>query len=129
MSTITVSPAYTRLLSKLPPKVIRSEAENERYIEALYELENRDALTPEEKELADLLTLLIEDFESKHYELPKASPAEVLAFLMDQHQLTPEDLKNTVTAIEEILKNGRELNTEEIRALSARFHVSPEVFF
>lgn len=129
MSTITVSPAYTRLLSKLPPKVIRSEAENERYIEALYELENRDALTPEEKELADLLTLLIEDFESKHYELPKASPAEVLAFLMDQHQLRPQDMTREVTRIDEILNGGREMSKEEIRRLSALFHVSPEVFF
>jgi hypothetical protein len=37
------------------PKVIRSEAENEHYINALYALEHKQSPTREEKELADLL--------------------------------------------------------------------------
>jgi antitoxin component HigA of HigAB toxin-antitoxin module len=40
-------------------------------------------LTEAKREFADLLTLLIEDFEEKHYELPKASPVEVLRFLQE----------------------------------------------
>jgi len=35
-----------------------------------------------ERRLADLLTLLIEDFEDKHYALKVASPIEVLNELM-----------------------------------------------
>ena len=88
MSTLTASPEYIELLKKFPPRVIRTEKENEACTELLYELDRRSSkLTPAEKELADLLTLLIEDFEDRHYQLPRAKPLEVLQFLMDQHGL------------------------------------------
>ena len=65
MSTLTISPEYEALLRKVPPKVIRTEKENEAYTEILYELDKRSAkLTAAEKELAELLTLLVEDLNS-----------------------------------------------------------------
>src|ERR1017187_1175627 len=87
VSALHTSADYARLLRKIPPKVIRSERENEYYVEALYELDQRKSLSREERELADLLTLLIEDFEERKYSLPRATPTEMLAFLMDQHSL------------------------------------------
>src|SRR5512142_3021235 len=93
MSILTVSPEYSALLKKIPPKVIRSEKENEEYTEVLYELDSRHKrLTKAEKELADLLTLLIEDFEERRYALPRAEPLDVLQFLMDEHGLKQKDL-------------------------------------
>ncbi len=60
------SSEYGASLKKFPPKVIRSEKENEEYAEVLDDLDSRHKkLTHAEKELADLLTLLIEDFEGK----------------------------------------------------------------
>lgn len=130
MNAFRVSPDYTNLLSRIPPKIIRTELENEQYIQALNELEHRaEPLTPDEEELAELLTLIIEDFEERQYQLPRASPAEAVAFLMDQHGLTAEDLSDVLRAPGDILSGRRELTTEEIRMLSERFHVSPEVFF
>jgi hypothetical protein len=67
MSTLTASPEYSALLKKFPPKVIRTEKENEAYTELLYELDQRGNLTAAEKEFARLLTLLIEDFEARSY--------------------------------------------------------------
>ncbi len=62
MSSRTMNVEYSRLLTKFSPKVIRTEKTNEEYSEALYELDQRDAtLTRAEKELAGLLTVLIED--------------------------------------------------------------------
>ena len=130
MNAFRVSPDYTNLLSRIPPKIIRTELENEQYVQALYELEYRSVpLTPEEEELADLLTLIIEDFEERQYRLPQASPAEVLAFLMDQHDMKAEDLAEVLHSPGDILSGQRELTTREIRMLSKRFHVSPELFF
>ena len=37
MSALTVSPAYTALLARVPPRVIRTEEQNEYFIAALYE--------------------------------------------------------------------------------------------
>jgi HTH-type transcriptional regulator/antitoxin HigA len=133
MSALTVSPAYTALLAKIPPRVVRTEEQNEEYIAALYELEKRQKRwSKAEAELADLLTLLIEDFEEKNYRLPKASPLQVIAFLMEQHGLKQKDLADvfgTPSIVSEVLNGKRELNKEQIRRLSARFHVSPELFF
>src|SRR5438445_13019121 len=132
MSTLTASPEYIELLKKFPPRVIRTEKENEACTEILYELDRRSTkLTPAEKELADLLTLLIEDFEDRHYQLPKAKPLEVLQFLMDQHGLLQKDLANvfgTPSIVSEVLSGKRELNKDHIKRLSRR-HVSPELFF
>lgn len=133
MSSLTVSPEYSALLRKFPPKVIRTEEENEAYSEILYQLDRRSrSLTHAEKELAELLTLLIEDFEEKHYRLPHAKPIEVLQFLMEQHALKQKDLVEvfgTPSVVSEVLNGKRELNKDHIKRLSARFHVSPELFF
>jgi HTH-type transcriptional regulator/antitoxin HigA len=113
--------------------VIRTEKENEAYTEILYELDQRaKTLTAAEKELSELLTLLIEDFEEKRYQLPRAQPAEVVRFLMEQHGLLQKDLVDvfgTRSIVSEVLSGKRELNKEQIARLSARFHVSPELFF
>jgi len=133
MSTLTVSREYGALLQKVPPKVIRTEKENEAYTEILYELDQRSkTLTPAEKELAELLTLLIEDFEEKRYQLPRAQPVDVLRFLMEQHGLKQKDLVDvfgTPSIVSEVLSGKRELNKDHIERLSERFHVSPAVFF
>ena len=133
MSTLTISPEYVALLRKVPPKVIRTEKENEAYTEILRELDRRSSkLTAAEKELAKLLTLLIEDFEEKRYRLPRGKPLEVLRFLMEQHNLLQKDLADvfgTPSIVSEVLNGKRELNKEQIARLSSRFHVSPELFF
>ena len=133
MSTLTVSPEYGTLLKRVAPKVIRTERENEAYTAVLYELDQRSKrLTAAEKELAELLTLLIEDFEEKRYRLPRAKPLEVLRFLMEQHSLLQKDLADvfgTRSIVSEVLSGKRELNKDHIARLSARFHVSPELFF
>jgi HTH-type transcriptional regulator/antitoxin HigA len=133
MSSLAVSPAYSALLVRFPPRVIRSEEQNEGYIQALYELEqNQNTWSPEEAELADLLTLLIENYEEKRYNLPKSSPLEMLQFLREQHGLKQKDLVDvfgTPSIVSEVLNGKRELSKEHIRRLSARFHVSPELFF
>lgn len=133
MSTLTISPEYEALLRKVPPKVIRTEKENEAYTDILYDLDRRSArLTAAEKELAELLTLLIEDFEEKRYRLPRGKPLDVLRFLMEEHHLLQKDLTDvfgTPSIVSEVLNRKRELNKEQIARLSARFHVSPELFF
>jgi HTH-type transcriptional regulator/antitoxin HigA len=83
MSASTANLGYGKLLAKALPRVIQSEEENDRFTEMLFALEQKRALTEEERDLADLLTLLVEDFEQKHYQRPRASPREAIAFLMD----------------------------------------------
>ena len=133
MNAIAASPEYIELLKKFPPRVIRIEKENEACTELPYELDRRSKkLTSAEKELAELLTLLIEDFEDRQYQLPSAKPLEVLQFLIDQHGLLQKDLADvfgTPSIVSEVLSGKRELNKDHIKRLSRRLHVSPELFF
>jgi HTH-type transcriptional regulator/antitoxin HigA len=132
MSLATAKPEYALLLARILPAVIRSEKDNDRYIRMLEELDFKPNPSAAERRLADLLTLLIEEFEERHYALKAASAAEVLAQLMQANGLKQKDLLEifvTPSIVSEILRGKRRLTTEHIRKLSLRFHVSPAVFF
>jgi|SRR5437868_15536062 len=124
---------YTTLWSKILPRVVQSEAQNEEYLGILQELERRsDNLSAAETELAELLTLLIEDFEERNYRITHAGPLEVLAELMEANNLRQKDLApifGTESIVSEVVNGKRELNKEHIKKLSKRFNVSPELFF
>jgi len=132
MSATAARSEYAALLSSALPAIIRSEAENDRSIAMLQELDGKgNRMTAAERRMADLLTLLIEDFEDKHYALKPSSPVEVLTELMQANSLKQKDLVDvfgTPSIVSEILHGKRHLTTEHIRRLSRRFHVSPEVF-
>jgi HTH-type transcriptional regulator/antitoxin HigA len=133
MSTATSRPEYATLLAKTLPAVIHSEKENEHYTALLEALDHRqEKLTPAEQRLGELLTLLIEDFEQKHYSSKPATGIEALEELMEANSLKQKDLVSifgTPSIISEVLNGKRRLTTEHIRKLSRRFHVSPELFF
>jgi HTH-type transcriptional regulator / antitoxin HigA len=124
---------YARLLSQSLPAVIHSEKQHDAMLHQLEDLLSREEkLSRAEKELAGLLTLLVEEFEDRNYQLPRADPIEILRFLMDQHGLKQKDLADifgTPSIVSEVLSGKRELNKDHIRKLSRRFHTSPEVFF
>ncbi len=122
---------YTTLLDRMLPMVITSDAQNERYTEELATLLRSPSRTPAERSMIDLLTILIENFEER-YALPKASPTQVIEFLMDQHDMKQKDLAKVFgskSVVSEVLGGKRELNKTHIERLSQHFHVSPEVFF
>jgi hypothetical protein len=62
---------------------IHTAAENARLMEMLLQLDQREDLSPEEEALAEVLTLLIEDYEEKYHPLPRVSPSESLNALME----------------------------------------------
>ena len=114
------------------PKVIISDAQNERYISALLELEKKDRLSVKEREFAELLTVRVEAYEDEHYAIRAASPVEVLVHLMEANNLKQKDLApllGSESVVSEVLRGKRELNKHHIERLSKRFGVSPAVFF
>src|SRR5260370_6993638 len=137
MSTATAQLEYAALLAQTLPAVIHSEKENERCIamlEALDRKEERKAekLSAAERRLAELLTVLIEDFEQEAYALKPARPVEVLRELIESNGLKQKDLLDifgTPSIVSEVLREKRSLTVEHIRKLTRRFHVPPELSF
>jgi HTH-type transcriptional regulator/antitoxin HigA len=132
IAEITDKQEYAGLLAKTLPHVIHTEEENERYIAELEALDLRGDLSPEEERLAELLTLLIEDFEQKTYSLPAASPLDMVRHLMEAHglrQMDMVDVFGTVSIASEVLNGKRRLAKSHIENLSRKFNVSPALFF
>lgn len=80
--------------------------------------------------LLDTLGTVVHVWEEEHYPMPKLEGVEALRFLMEEHDLTQSDLPEVGSqgVVSEILGGKRVLNVRQIRALSERFGVSPEVF-
>jgi len=123
---------YGRLLARTLPAVIRTEEENQRLTARLRELDERyGRLSAEEKELADLITVLIEAFEEKRYALRVSSPHSRLRSLMQEHGLRQRDLVTVFgssRAVSEAVQGRRTIREAEAETLGGLFHVPADVF-
>jgi HTH-type transcriptional regulator/antitoxin HigA len=135
MSTVLTPPidikAYRKLLASALPRVIQAEEQNESCAAQLEELHDRGSLTPEEEQLAELLTLLIEDFEGRHYRLAPATEIQMIRELMLANGLKQTDMVDvfgTRSVVSEVLSGKRKPSKAHIQRLSAKFNVSSELF-
>jgi HTH-type transcriptional regulator / antitoxin HigA len=130
MSTVLANPVD--MIRQGAPHVIHSDEELAEYTAALFDLTAKSDPSHEEEEAIELLTLLIDGFESERYPLPDVEPAEMLRFLLDQNGLSQRDVAaelGSESTVSLVLSGKRPLNRDHIARLSERFHVSPAVFF
>lgn len=112
--------------------MIHTETENDRCTVVLDGLLGKKQRTAEEKRLAELLTLLIEDYEQRYAPPRTAGPVDILRHLMDANGLRQVDLLavfGTASIVSEVLGGKRELSKAHIVKLNERFQVSPALFF
>jgi HTH-type transcriptional regulator / antitoxin HigA len=131
MTFIFNSDIYSELLSQHQPRIIKTEEENEKFLETVEELLSRSHLTPEEDALLELLVKLIEDFEDNHYQLNVSTPRSRLKHLMEARSLKQADLVEILDSSEIVTKiiNGElEITKEQAEALGKFFHVDVSLF-
>jgi HTH-type transcriptional regulator/antitoxin HigA len=133
MSTTTEirDSVYAELLARSLPRPIRTETERSRFAEALLALDERDDLSPEEEALAEVLTLLVEDYEQKNYPLPQVSPNESLNALMEERGLKHKDIWPVLGnkgAATEVLSGRRSISKAQAKRLAEFFHVPIDLF-
>lgn len=122
---------YGELLKRTLPQVIRSEEEYDRITEELLHLDELKSPSPEEQELAELLTILVENYEERRYPIPKPNPRQALLHLMDGRNLTQKDMwkifgSKGITS--EVFHGKRAISKAQARKLAAFFHVGVEIF-
>jgi HTH-type transcriptional regulator/antitoxin HigA len=130
MSTALANP--TEMIRQGAPRLIHSDEELAKYTEELFKLTAKSRLTQAEEEAIELLTLLIERYETERYPIPDANPVDVLRFLLEQNGLSQRDIAaelGSESTVSLVLSGKRRLNRDHIARLSQRFHVSPAVFF
>lgn len=122
----------TEMIRRGAPRVIHSEEQLEEYTRALFQLTAKRKLTSADEEAIELLTVLIDRYESTHYAMPEADPAEVLRFLLEHNGLSQREVAADLggeSVVSLILAGKRQMNRDHIARLSRRFHVSPAAFF
>jgi HTH-type transcriptional regulator/antitoxin HigA len=124
--------AYGKLLARALPRVIKTQAENERIIAELERLDTRGRpLAPEEEDLADLMTLLIRQFEESRYPLGHAQPIEALRVLMEDRGIRQRDLIpvfGSSSVVSDVLNGKRSISKAHARKLAEHFHVPASLF-
>lgn len=134
MSTTTVDldeKSYGQLLRRTLPHVIRTEDEYRRLTSELLSLDEREHPTPEESELAELLTILIDDYEERRFPIRKATPRQTLLHLMEARGLNQKDLWKVLGSkgvTSEIVHGKRSISKAQAKRLAGFFHVSAELF-
>jgi HTH-type transcriptional regulator/antitoxin HigA len=108
-------------------KLIKTEAD---YINALKRLDVIfDAkIGTTESDEADILGLMIDEYEKKHYAIEAPDPIEAIKIRMEEMQLRQVDLADAIggkNRVSEVLNRKRKLTVEMIRNLTKRLDLSP----
>jgi len=122
---------YGRLLERTLPHVIHTNEECERLTNELMRLDEKERPSPEENELAQLLTILIGEYEERRYPIRKASPRQTLRHLMEARKLTQKDLWKVFGSkgiTSEVFHGKRAISKAQARKLAEYFHVGVELF-
>lgn len=124
--------AYRKLVSRTLPRVITTEKENERIIAELEKMDTRGTpLTPEEEEWAELMTVLVQNFEAIHYPLGHATPLEALHVFMEDRGLRQRDLLSVFgssSVASDVFNGKRSISKAHARKLAVYFHVPASLF-
>jgi HTH-type transcriptional regulator/antitoxin HigA len=108
-------------------RAIRTEDEYEaalRELRPLFEADPDPA--SEEGSRLDALAVLIEHYEETRWPIPRATPVEVIKFMMEQSGRSQTDLSHLLgsrSRASEILNGKRELTLEQIRLLAREWRI------
>jgi HTH-type transcriptional regulator/antitoxin HigA len=83
-----------------------------------------------ESDEADILGLMIDEYEKKHYPIEAPDPIEAIKIRMDEMQLKQIDLMDAIggkSRVSEILNRKRKLTVDMIRKLATRLDLSPDL--
>ena len=101
------------------------------YARALYRFEEiflAKSNTKEGKE-AQLLALVIKDYEDKHYKISSPDPVEAILYRMEQMHISKKELGDILgytSRVSEILTRKRKLTIDMVRNLHAKLNIPLE---
>lgn len=110
-------------------KIIKTETEYETALARIDVLMDAAPGSAEEEEL-ELLTLLVEKYETEHYPIDPPDPVEAILFRMDQLGLTAKDMiryLGSQSKVSEVLNRKRPLSLSMMRNLHAGLGIPSDV--
>jgi len=110
-------------------KIIETKKDYEIALKKFQDFFHAKAGSEGERE-AKLLALLIEDYENKHITIPEPDPIEAIKFMMEQSQMSQNDLAAILGNkgnISKVLNRKRKLSIEMIRKLASTLHIPTDI--
>ena len=107
-------------------KLIKTESDYQMTLRKLEDIFDAPIGTPESDE-ADILGILIDEYEKKHYPIDAPDPIEAIKIRMEEMQLKQIDLVSEIggkSRVSEILNRKRRLTVDMIRKLANRLNLS-----
>ncbi len=124
--------AYQALVASFAPRPIHQEKQLTETIARIDELLTKSRRTAAEDDYLVLLSDVVEDWESKHVEIPEVNGVGLIRALLKDRNLRQHDLAGifgTDSIVSEVLSGKRELQRKHIEQLAHFFKVSPAAFF
>lgn len=106
-------------------KPIKTEKDYEKALDRIEEIYNVRPNTKESDEL-EILLVLVENYEEKHYFIEAPTPIEAIKFRMEQEDLKQKDLTPALgdkSIVSKVLSGKRELTVEMIRKLHSMLNI------
>ena len=123
---------YRKLLDVTLPVAIRTEEEYHRLLAAAAALMDKpeDEMSEEKGRLLELLSILIDEYETRAHPLPKAKPHKMLAYLLEEKNMKPSELWSVLpkSRVSEILNGKRGISKAQAKQLAELFRVPVELF-
>ena len=110
-------------------KPIKTEKDYEKALERLEMIFDADSNSKEGDE-AEILSLLIENYENQHYPIEAPDPIEAIKIRMEEMNLKQKDLVGVIggkSRVSEILNKKKRLTVDMIRELEKILHISASV--
>lgn len=110
-------------------KPIKTESDYRSALKSLEEIFDSPIGT-EESDEADILGLLVDEYEKKHYSIDPPDPIEAIKIRMEEMHLKQIDLIDAIggkSRVSEILNRKRKLTVGMIRRLTIKLSISPNV--
>lgn len=110
-------------------KPIKTKSDYEKALLRLEKVFDAKANTPFGDE-AEILSMLIENYENEHYAIDAPDPIEAIKIRMDEMNIKQADLVNIIgskSRVSEVLNKRRKLTVEMIRNLTGMLKLSANV--
>ena len=124
--------SYTGLMNVCPPRIIHDTKGLERIYKVIDSLMAIEKPSDDQLDFLELLTTLVEKYESADHPTPRTSVASLLEFLMESKGDTQMSLATATdiqkSLISEVLNGKRKLSIANIKKLAKHFSVDPGMF-
>jgi HTH-type transcriptional regulator/antitoxin HigA len=116
-------------INKMDLKPIKTKRDYEQALVRLNDIFDA-TIGSNESDEADILAIMVDDYEQKHYPIEAPDPIEAIKIRMEEMQLKQVDLITEIggkSRVSEILNRKRKLTVEMIRKLTIRLNISASV--